>query len=149
MRKIHTVRPASLKIPPLIRACYPINLVFSCGSREKKTRRSFSYTITTNKFLFLTVLLLCAQCKMKNALLVISNLTWLDGASTLRTQWTSTNAVRPSFIAYWRISRSWIVLSHIFWFFESAQGNPYERPRLTTQGSMDISRSAAGQRKAR
>jgi hypothetical protein len=29
-----------------------------------KTRRSFSYTITTKKFLFLTMLLLFAQCKM-------------------------------------------------------------------------------------
>jgi hypothetical protein len=39
--KIHTVRPAGLK-----------------------TRRSFSYTITTRNSLFLTVLLLFAQCKM-------------------------------------------------------------------------------------
>jgi hypothetical protein len=40
-RKKHTVRPAGLK-----------------------TRRSFSYTKITKKFLFLTVLLLFAQCKM-------------------------------------------------------------------------------------
>jgi hypothetical protein len=39
--KIHTVRPAGLK-----------------------PRRSFSYTKITKKILFLTVLLLFAQCKM-------------------------------------------------------------------------------------
>jgi hypothetical protein len=39
--KINTVRPAGLK-----------------------TRRSFSYTTITKKILFLTVLLLFAQCKM-------------------------------------------------------------------------------------
>jgi hypothetical protein len=52
-------------------------------------------------------------------------------------------------IAYWQISRSWIVLSHNSWIIEPAQRNPYERPRLTTQGSMETARSAAGRRKAR
>jgi hypothetical protein len=48
--KIHTVRPAGLK-----------------------PRRSFSYTITTKTPVFDCAV---ALCTMKNALLVISNLTW-------------------------------------------------------------------------
>jgi hypothetical protein len=51
-KKIHTVRPASLK-----------------------PRRSFSYTAITKKSCFDCAV---ALCTMQNALLVISNLTWLD-----------------------------------------------------------------------
>jgi hypothetical protein len=52
-KKIHTVRPAGMK-----------------------TRRSFSYTITMKKILFLTVLLLFAKCKINYCWLV----TWLDSS---------------------------------------------------------------------
>jgi hypothetical protein len=34
-----------------------------------------------------------------------------------------------------------------FWVIESAQRNPYERPRLTNQGRMETARSAARQKK--
>jgi hypothetical protein len=54
-----------------------------------------------------------------------------------------------SSIVYWRISQSWIVLPQFFWMLESAQGNPYERPRLTTKGIMQTARSATSLRKAR
>jgi hypothetical protein len=54
-----------------------------------------------------------------------------------------------SSIAYWRISQSWIVLPHIFLNNRTSPEKPVERPLLTTQGSMETARSAAGRRKAR
>jgi hypothetical protein len=76
-------------------------------------------------------------------------LIWGIGACGLRAQWTSRFAVKMSLIAYGQISRSWIALSHMFLIIASAQRNMCERPRLTTQRSMEPARSAAGRRKAR
>jgi hypothetical protein len=54
-----------------------------------------------------------------------------------------------SSIAHWRISRSWTALPHFFLNNRTAQRNPYERPGLTSHGSMETARSAAGRRKDR
>jgi hypothetical protein len=60
-------------------------------------------------------------------------------ACSHRAQWTSTRFQAHS-IAYWRISRSGIVLFFfVFWILKSAQRNPYERPRLITQESIEQS----------
>jgi hypothetical protein len=71
------------------------------------------------------------------------------GACTIRAQWTSTSAVRRlrSLTGEYAGVRS----SSLTFFLNNrtAQRNPYERPGLTTQGSMETARSAAGRRKAR
>jgi hypothetical protein len=56
-------------------------------------------------------------------------LIWGIGACTLCAQSTSTSAVRTPSIAYWRISRSWIVLPRIF------ESNQPRETRMSDLGS--------------
>jgi hypothetical protein len=50
---------------PFSRACYPINLVRSCGSRWQKNPKGLQLNHNHEKFLFFTVLLFFAQFKTR------------------------------------------------------------------------------------